>query len=205
MKEANGYAGQWAGIPLLSLLAILLTGVALWPGIVSADDAHTHSDATHTHDGTPLERARELQSRHKFAEAAEVLAAYLEDAPQDTGAHLLHADVLRHDGRLQESRGACMRVALTGATTLAGYCAVQLLIDAGDFDAADRSSQRLAADLAHLEEPARVWALEISAEAAWRAGRIDAAADLYERALSFAGAPHSTLDAFREFRLATSE
>lgn len=205
LPEARGYAGQLAGLPALTVFALLLAAVTLSPGVVFADDAHVHSAATHTHAQSALERARELQGQHEFGKAADVLGAYLATAPQDTEAHLLHADVLRHAGRLQDSRGACMRVALTGATTLAGYCAVQILIDAGEFDTADRNSQRLAADLDHLGEPAQIWALEISAEAAWRAGREDAAAELYQRALAFDSAPHSTLDAYREFRLATTD
>lgn len=161
------------------------------------DPGHHHHDDRFEWTST-LADARMLQQAHRFDDAATVLAEYLETSPLDVEAQLLHADVLRHAHRHDESRDACVRVAVAGSSTLAAYCAVQVLIADGQFERADEISLQFAKHRSLLPDAAYQWTLEVAAEAAWRNGRIGTAQRLYRSALAFERVPHSTRDAYAQ-------
>lgn len=193
-------------LPGVFLTLAGLTFSTAWAG---PGHTHKHDDSHATHHQTPVAVARHLQQAHRFNDAADVLATYLYQSPLDSEAQLLYADVLRHAGRYDESRSACARVALAGATTLAGFCAIQVLVDIQEYARADEFSDRLANQITHLSNDAQIWALEISAEAAWRAGDFQEAKRRFQEAIGFDNVPHSTLDAYDQFleveRLAGSQ
>lgn len=172
-------------------------------GNSSDDHVHHHRHgAEHTHKEVSaqdprLAEARHLQQRHEFADAARILAELIAQEPYNLEAQLLHADVLLHDGRIEESRMACVRVAMSGAQTLAGYCAIQTLTAAGEHEQAYAAANSLSP--AELSDQAQVWALEISADAAWKAGQPQAAQTWFAKAMAFEYVPHSTRDAYVEF------
>lgn len=187
----------------LLLSALCLTVASLSPaGDLKADHAHHHSHGEHTHKhsaatDTPLTRARKLQSHHKFGEAADVLGELLEQDPLNREAQLLLADVLLHDDQIEDARSACVRVAVSGAHTLANYCAVQVLTASGEPERAFRTAQDLSYD--ELPNDAKLWALEIAAVAAWKAGKTDTAEKWFQTALSFDNVPHSITHEYAEF------
>lgn len=189
----------------LLVLVIVASASLFGSSSVLADHVHEHGhDHHHSHSSAQgilslAEQARELQREHRFDEAASLLARHIESKPFDLEAQLLHADVLTHAGRIAEARSACIRVGISGSATLAKFCAVQVLLTEGDYGRADKISQALAKEAARLDDAAQVWALEISAEAAWRAGRSEAAAAIYQQLLTRSKLPHSVLDAYQAF------
>jgi len=76
-----------------------------------------------------------------------------------------------------------VRVAVSGAHTLAGYCAIQVLTASGEYDRAFETANSLAND--QLPDEARLWALEIAAVAAWKAGHNREADEWFNEALAF--------------------
>ena len=197
-------AGRGFSLPLLAVLVLSSIGVrAHQPDEHAHQHEHTHNDVERSgSSNTPsrLTVARALQRDHAFDDAAIQLALHVAVYPLDVEAQLLHADVLWHAGRLDEARTACVRVAVAGAPELAGYCAAQILIKEEKYERAHQIAKSLAPNRSRLPDPARQWALEISAEAAWRAGRVEEAAPLFEQALDFEVVPHSTKDAALLFR-----
>ncbi|MEM7276736.1 MAG: hypothetical protein AAF385_01315 [Pseudomonadota bacterium] len=202
LKSSLKEHGKVLGSQMLVLVLGFCANLFCAPALL-AD--HTHEHGHDHHHGSEeserglLEQARELQRDHRFQEAASLLAKHIESRPFDLEAQLLHADVLIHAGQNDEARRACIRVAVSGSSTLASYCAIQLLLAEGDYTKADETSQALAGEIPRLQDDAQVWALEISAEAAWRAGRTDAAQALYEKLLTYSQLPHSALDAYAAF------
>jgi len=180
-------------------------------GLLPAGDLmadHEHHDGAHhshqqvAHDGSQLQRARHLQRHHEFARAAKLLAELIERDPLNSEAQLLYADVLLHDGRVDEARAACVRVAVSGAHTLAGFCAVQVLTAAGEYDRAFNSAEGLMRKVNgydQLQDGAQIWALEIAAVAAWKAGHMQEAEKWFSDATVFPDVPHSTEQAYAEF------
>lgn len=170
-------------------------------GDLMADHVH-HDGAHHTHEqvahnGSQLQQARHLQRHHEFGKAADLLADLIDENPLNREAQLLYADVLLHDGRVDDARAACVRVAVSGAHTLAGYCAVQVLTATGEHHRAFGTADSLKHD--QLSDEARIWALEIAAIAAWRAGRTDRAEAWFSEAMAFPDVPHSTEQAYAAF------
>ncbi|MEL7187468.1 MAG: tetratricopeptide repeat protein [Pseudomonadota bacterium] len=183
------------------VLCLMVAGLSP-AGDLMADAAHGH-DHHHSHDRTarvvsPLQRARHLQRHHEFERAAELLAEVIENEPFNREAQLLYADVLLHDARIDEARAACVRVALAGAHVLAGYCSVQVLTASGEHDRAFAAATSL--EFNQLSEEAQIWALEISAVAAWKAGQLQTADQWFRKAAAYPNVPHSTEHAYNEFR-----
>lgn len=133
--------------------------------------------------------ARLLQSEHRFDESAELLRRVLRARPTDAEGWLLLSDVLLRAGRVDESRRACLRLALAGAPALGHWCAVQALQSVGDYRQADETSLRLLPAVDGLPAAARRWALEVAAESAVGAGDPDRAIALYRRALALGESP----------------
>jgi Tfp pilus assembly protein PilF len=187
---------------LISIFCLTVAGLAQ-AGNSSNDHIHRHrGEAGHSHQeehaqDIRLAEARRLQQRHEFGDAVKLLAELIEQKPFNIGAQLLHADVLLHDGRIADSQLACIRVAMSGAQTLAGYCAVQTLTAAKEHERAFEAATAL--DPADLPDAAQVWALEISADAAWKAGELEAAKNWFEKAMAIEHVPHSTEDAYLAF------
>lgn len=186
----------------------LLTGVLCLTvaGFSAAGDCmpdHVHDDVEqHTHEQSArpdpaLQQARHLQRHHKFGDAAKVLEKLIDREPLNQEAQLLYADVLLHDGRADSARAACVRVGVTGAHTLAGYCAVQVLTASGEYKRAFETARALSHD--QLNNKARIWALEISAVAAWKAGYLHEAEEWFRKAIAYPDAPHSIGQAYADF------
>ena len=185
---------------------LFIAGLSQAGSVTESHSHEHHDDSAHANpelqDTDPrLAQARRLQQRHDFSGAADLLAELLQTEPFNIEAQLLHADVLLHDGKIDESRMACIRVSMSGAQTLAGYCAIQTLTAAGEHERALSASKNLVPD--NLSDAAQVWALEIAADAAWKAGDIQAARVWFERAMAFESIPHSTEDAYEAFLEAT--
>lgn len=197
---------------LATVVSCLMVAGLFPAGDLMADHAHVHDDR-HSHERSeraesPLQNARHLQRHHEFARAAELLADLIEEEPFNREAQLLYADVLLHNGRIDEARAACVRVAVSGAHSLAGYCGVQVLTASGEHERAFEAARKLKQNEEHvldqLSVDAQIWALEIAAVAAWKAGHIIEAGKWFREVVTFPELPHSTEQVYAEF-VATHE
>lgn len=130
-------------------------------------------------------QARILQSEHQFESAAKILQRVTATTPASREAWLLLSDTLRRSGRLPEARTACFNLALSGATTLAQWCGLQILQSTGNSQRAYELSKSLLPAALQLPDNAYVWALQVAGDSATGAGNLAEAIKLYERAAEF--------------------
>ncbi|MBL4826773.1 MAG: hypothetical protein JKY66_03510 [Spongiibacteraceae bacterium] len=126
-----------------------------------------------------LLRGRILQTQHKFEEAAIDLTTLSANYPQLSEARLLATDAWRRAGQLTKAKKACFAVALSARPLLAQFCAVEILLTAGDYDNANRLVEKALANLAFLSNSEQRWAQAIYADTLLATGDINGAAQVW--------------------------
>jgi tetratricopeptide (TPR) repeat protein len=149
-----------------------------------------------------LLHARIQQAKHEFDGAAATLRRALEKAPNSAEGWLLYADVLRRAGDLPAARKACLRLALAGHADLAGYCAVEVMLVLGEYEAAYELARRQRDISGERGAALRRWSLEVRAEAARASGRAQEAMSLYAEAVAADEAPFATRLAYADLLFA---
>jgi tetratricopeptide (TPR) repeat protein len=124
-----------------------------------------------------------LQNRHEFDSAVKLLDRAIARAPQDAGARLMRASIRLVQGRALEARADCAAVLAGGESAAGTICVAQVLGATGNLARAESLLKQLLrrefplpdASDGRRQASLRVWALEVLADFADRAGDVAAA------------------------------
>ena len=148
-----------------------------------------------------LLRATVKQSTHDFAGSLADLDRLIAQRPNDGQALLTRATVLTVQGRYNEARADCARIARLTIPLVTTACAAAPASLSGEAETAYRSLALALARQPDADANLREWALTLSAEIAWRRGDQASAEAQFQAALALDARDPYLLAAYSDFLL----